>query len=66
EYMRLMKEEGITITGADIAPAEDMKGKRVAASGSGKDKAEVVVKETKKRAATYASDKEKVTKKQKI
>ncbi|MCI07100.1 hypothetical protein A2U01_0028163, partial [Trifolium medium] len=66
EYMRLMKEEGITITGADIAPAEDMKGKKVAASGSGKDKAEVVVKKTKKRAATSASDKEKVTKKQKI
>ncbi|MCI74925.1 hypothetical protein A2U01_0096191, partial [Trifolium medium] len=51
EYMRLMKEEGINITGADIAPAptKDRKRKRVAASGSGKDKAEVVVKETKKR-----------------
>ncbi|MCI79603.1 hypothetical protein A2U01_0100874, partial [Trifolium medium] len=34
-----MKEEGVIITGADIAPAEDMKGKRVATSGSGKDKA---------------------------
>ncbi|MCI49448.1 hypothetical protein A2U01_0070692 [Trifolium medium] len=40
EYMRLMKEEGITITGVDIAPApiEDKKGKRVVASGSGKEK----------------------------
>ncbi|MCI11989.1 hypothetical protein A2U01_0033092, partial [Trifolium medium] len=68
EYMRLMKDEGITITGADIAPAptEDRKGKRVDASGSGKDKAEVVVKETKKRAATSVSDKENVTKKQRI
>ncbi|MCI50102.1 hypothetical protein A2U01_0071346, partial [Trifolium medium] len=30
EYMRLMKEKGITITGADIAPAptEDRKGKK--------------------------------------
>ncbi|MCI40708.1 hypothetical protein A2U01_0061941, partial [Trifolium medium] len=62
EYMRLMKEEGIIITGADIAPEpkEDRKGKRVA----GKDKADVVVKEKKKRAATSVSDKENVTKKQ--
>ncbi|MCI93129.1 hypothetical protein A2U01_0114427, partial [Trifolium medium] len=62
EYMRLMKEEGIIITRADIAPAptEDMKGKRVATSGAGKDKVEVVVKEKKKRAATSVSDKENV------
>ncbi|MCI50741.1 hypothetical protein A2U01_0071985, partial [Trifolium medium] len=49
--MRPMKEEGITITGADIAPAltEDRKGKRVVASGSGKEKVEVVVKEKEKK-----------------
>ncbi|MCI97600.1 hypothetical protein A2U01_0118901, partial [Trifolium medium] len=41
EYMRLMKEEGIIITGANSAPepTEDRKGKRVATSGAGKDKA---------------------------
>ncbi|MCI66476.1 hypothetical protein A2U01_0087734, partial [Trifolium medium] len=51
EYMRMMKEQGITITKADIAPepTEDRKRKRVAASGSGKDKAEMVVKEKEKR-----------------
>ncbi|MCI53217.1 hypothetical protein A2U01_0074463, partial [Trifolium medium] len=66
EYMRLMKEEGISITGADIAPAptEDKKRNRVVVSVSGKDKAQVVVKETKKKAATSVSDKEIVTKKQ--
>ncbi|MCI98172.1 hypothetical protein A2U01_0119475, partial [Trifolium medium] len=60
-----MKEEGIIITGADIGtkPTEDIKGKRVAASGSGKDKAEAIVKESKKRAASSGSDKENVTKK---
>ncbi|MCI45819.1 hypothetical protein A2U01_0067058, partial [Trifolium medium] len=33
EFMRLMKEEGIAVTGADIAPAptEDRKGKKVVA-----------------------------------
>ncbi|MCI89659.1 hypothetical protein A2U01_0110948, partial [Trifolium medium] len=48
----MMKEEGIIFTGADIAPAptKDRKGKRVTASGSGKVKADVVVKESKKRA----------------
>ncbi|MCI29288.1 hypothetical protein A2U01_0050497, partial [Trifolium medium] len=62
EYMRLMKEEGISITGADIGsePTEDRKGKRVA----GKVKAEAVVKEKKKRADPSVSDKENVTKKQ--
>ncbi|MCI70698.1 hypothetical protein A2U01_0091961, partial [Trifolium medium] len=58
-----------TITGADIAPAptEDRKGKRVVASGSVKDKAEDVVKERKtKKRATFVSDKENVTKKQRI
>ncbi|MCI60598.1 hypothetical protein A2U01_0081854, partial [Trifolium medium] len=64
--MRLMKEEGIIITGADIAPVptEDRKRKRVATSESGIDKAEVVVKESKKRVITSVSDKENVTKKQ--
>ncbi|MCI49623.1 hypothetical protein A2U01_0070867, partial [Trifolium medium] len=64
EYMRMMKEEGITITRADITPAptEDRKGKRVVASGAGKEKAEVVVKEKKKSDASSVSDKDNVTK----
>ncbi|MCI78610.1 hypothetical protein A2U01_0099881, partial [Trifolium medium] len=58
----MMKEEGIIITGADIGtePSEDRKGKRVA----GKVKADIVVKESKKRAAPSCSDKDEVTKKQ--
>ncbi|MCI32026.1 hypothetical protein A2U01_0053238 [Trifolium medium] len=64
--MRMMKKEGITITGADIGtePTEDRKRKRVDASGASKEKAEVAVKEKKKRATTSGSDKENVTKKQ--
>ncbi|MCI63643.1 hypothetical protein A2U01_0084900, partial [Trifolium medium] len=51
---RLMKEEGITITGADIAhvPTEDKKRKRVVTSVSGKEKVEDVVEEKKKKVAT--------------
>ncbi|MCI16434.1 hypothetical protein A2U01_0037576, partial [Trifolium medium] len=51
EYMRMMKEQGVTITKADIAPepTEDRKRKRVAVSESSKAKAEMVVKEKKKR-----------------
>ncbi|MCI61155.1 hypothetical protein A2U01_0082412, partial [Trifolium medium] len=42
EFVRLMKEQGVVITEADIAPAptEERKGKKVVASGSGKEKAE--------------------------
>ncbi|MCI53124.1 hypothetical protein A2U01_0074370, partial [Trifolium medium] len=66
EFMRSMKEEGIIITRADIGsePTEDRKRKRVAATGSRKEKAEVAVKEKKKRAITSGYDKEIVTKKQ--
>ncbi|MCI65937.1 hypothetical protein A2U01_0087195, partial [Trifolium medium] len=51
EYMRLMKEQGITITKSDIAPTPtaDRKGKKVVTSGSGKGKVEVVEKEKEKR-----------------
>ncbi|MCI46179.1 hypothetical protein A2U01_0067419, partial [Trifolium medium] len=54
EFMRSMKELGVVITGADIAfaPTEDMRGKKVAASGSGKKKAKIVVKEKEKRKRT--------------
>ncbi|MCI64283.1 hypothetical protein A2U01_0085541, partial [Trifolium medium] len=64
--MRLMKQECIIITGANIGtePIEDRKRKRVVASGAGKEKVEVVEKEKKKRAYTSVSDKENVTKKQ--
>ncbi|MCI64128.1 hypothetical protein A2U01_0085385, partial [Trifolium medium] len=67
EYMRLMKEQGITITKADIAPepTADRKGKKAVTFGSGKDKAEMVVKEKekRKRGASSGTDKEIVTKK---
>ncbi|MCI46780.1 hypothetical protein A2U01_0068021, partial [Trifolium medium] len=67
EFIRLMKEEGLTVSKSDIAPAPtgDKKGKRVATSGSSKEKAEMVVKEKekRKRAGTSVSDKEKVAKK---
>ncbi|MCI66487.1 hypothetical protein A2U01_0087745, partial [Trifolium medium] len=65
EFIRLMKEEGLTVSKSDIAPAptEDRKGKRVATSGSGKEKASVVVKEKekRKRIGIPVSDKENVT-----
>ncbi|MCI93228.1 hypothetical protein A2U01_0114526, partial [Trifolium medium] len=64
------KEQGITITKADIAPepTDDRKSKKVVASGSGKGKVEVVVKEKEKRKSDAASvsDKDEVTKKQRI
>ncbi|MCI88256.1 hypothetical protein A2U01_0109542, partial [Trifolium medium] len=59
--MRLMKEEGITIIGADISTelTEDRKRKRVAATRASKEKADVIVKEKEKRKrdATSVSDK---------
>ncbi|MCI31534.1 hypothetical protein A2U01_0052746, partial [Trifolium medium] len=67
EFMRSMKEIGVVVTTADIAPAptKDLRGKKVAASSSGKGKAVEVVKEKekRKRAGTSESDKENVAKK---
>ncbi|MCI88588.1 hypothetical protein A2U01_0109875, partial [Trifolium medium] len=64
--MRLMKEQGITITKADIAPepTDDRKVKKAVTSGSGKGKVEMVVKEKekRKRATSSGTDKENVTK----
>ncbi|MCI44766.1 hypothetical protein A2U01_0066005, partial [Trifolium medium] len=61
-------EQGITITKADIGtePTDDRKVKKAVTSGSGKGKAELIVKEKEKRKrdATFVSNKDEVTKKQ--